>query len=121
MMLNDKLTHRDMRTMILSNDSFTVARMSTIASRTQSSLMAGAMAMMIVDLKRQMRTGVAHFAYQKKNGEVREAWGTTCATLAAKHTNGCGVNREIYKTTAYFDVEKGDWRSFRWENIIAVY
>lgn len=110
-----------MRTMILSNDSFTVARMSTIAIRTQSSLMAGAKAMMIVGLKNQMRHGIAHFAYVKKDGTIREAWGTTCATLAAKHTNGCGVNREIYKTTAYFDVEKGDWRSFRWENIIAVY
>lgn len=110
-----------MNAMLITNDSLAVTRMKVIAYRTQSKLMAGAKAMMIVDLKRQMRTGVAHFAYQKKNGEVREAWGTTCATLAAKHTNGCGVNREIYKTTAYFDIEKGDWRSFRWENIIAVY
>ena len=120
-MMFNKLTHRDMKAMILSNDSFTVARMSTIASRTQSKLMAGAKAIMIVDLKRQMRTGVAHFAYQKKNGEVREAWGTTCGTLVAKYTTGTGITRELFKTTAYYDIERGSWRSFKWENIIAVY
>ena len=89
-MMFNKLTHRDMRTMILSNDSFTVARMSTIVSRTRSSLMAGAKAMMIVGLKKQ-------------------------------HTTGTGITRELYKTTAYYDIERGSWRSFRWENIIAVY
>lgn len=120
-MMFNKLTHRDMRTMILSNDSFTVARMSTIVSQTRSSLMAGAKAMMIVGLKKQMMNGVAHFVYMKKDGTIREAWGTTCGTLVAKHTTGTGITRELYKTTAYYDIECGSWRSFRWENIIAVY
>lgn len=107
--------------MLITNDTLTVTRIEAIAYRTQSSLMAGAKAMMIVDLKRQMRTGVAHFAYQKKNGEVREAWGTTCGTLVAKYTTGTGITRELFKTTAYYDIERGSWRSFKWENIIAVY
>lgn len=83
--------------------------------------MAGAKSMMIESLKKQMISGVAHFAFMKKDGSLREAWGTTNKSLAEKHINGNGVSREFFATTAYFDVEKGAWRSFRWENIVTVY
>ena len=99
----------------------TAVRMNVIAQRTQNLLVAGAKAMMIQQLKEQLRNGVAHFLYIKKNGEIREAWGTTNATLAYKYTNGRGVSREIYSTTAYFDIEKSSWRSFRWESIVKVF
>lgn len=99
----------------------TAVRMNVIAQRTQNLLIAGAKAMMIESLKEKLCTGVAHFLYIKKNGEVREAWGTTNATLAYKYTNGRGVSREIYSTTAYFDIEKSAWRSFRWESIVKVF
>ena len=99
----------------------TAVRMNVIAQRTQNLLIAGAKAMMIESLKDKLRTGVARFLYIKKNGEIREAWGTTNATLAYKYTNGRGVSREIYSTTAYFDIEKSSWRSFRWESIVKVF
>ena len=99
----------------------TATRMAVIAQRTGSELVAGAKAMMIESLKEKLRNGVAHFLYIKKNGEVREAWGTTNAALAHKYTNGNGVSREFFKTTAYFDVEKSSWRSFRWESIVKVF
>ena len=99
----------------------TAVRMNVIAQRTQNLLIAGAKAMMIESLKDKLRTGVARFLYIKKNGEIREAWGTTNATLAYKYTNGRGVSREIYSTTAYFDIEKSAWRSFRWESIVKVF
>lgn len=105
--------------LVISNG--TATRMAVIAQRTGSELMAGAKAMMIQQLKEQLRNGVAHFLYIKKNGEVREAWGTTNATLAYKYTNGNGVSREFFKTTAYFDIEKSAWRSFRWESIVKVF
>ena len=110
-----------MNAMIITTSNFTVARMAVIAKRTSSDLMAGAKSMMIDGLKRQMGDGIAHFMYQKKNGELREAWGTTNRSLAQKYVNGNGDSRERYATTAYFDVERGAWRSFRWENIVAVY
>ena len=110
-----------MNTMIITSNSLTVTRMSVIAKRTASDLMAGAKGMMIENLKRQMQNGVTHFVYMKKNGLLREAWGTTNAALAEKHTNGCGTSREHYCTTAYFDIEKGAWRSFRWESIITIF
>lgn len=108
-------------TMIVTKDSRTATRIAVIGERTGSSIIAGAKAMMVENLKRQMRNGVAHFAFVKKNGEFREAWGTTNGSLVAKHTNGNGECREQFATTAYFDVEAGSWRSFRWETLIAVY
>ena len=107
--------------MIITTDNLTIARMAVIAKRTESAFMTGAKAMMLESLKRQMRNGIAHFVFMKKDGTLREAWGTTNQSLAQKHTNGNGDCRERYATTAYFDVERGAWRSFRWENIVTVF
>ena len=108
-----------MNALVITNG--TATRMAVIAARTGSELMAGAKAMMIESLKAKLRSGVAHFIFIKKNGEVREAFGTTNASVAAKYTNGNGCSREYFKTTAYFDIEKGGWRSLRWENIVKVF
>ena len=99
----------------------TAARMNVIAERTQNLLVAGAKAMMIESLKEKLRNGVAHFIFIKKDGEVREAFGTTNAAVAAKYTNGNGISREYFKTTAFFDIEKSEWRSFRWESLVRVF
>lgn len=108
-----------MNTFVITNS--TAARMAVIAARTGSELIAGVKAMMIEVLKEKLRNGVAHFVFVKKNGEVREAFGTTNAAVAAKYTNGNGISREYFKTTAYFDIERGEWRSFRWESIVKVF
>ena len=108
-----------MNTLVITNG--TATRMAVIAARTGSELMAGAKAIMIETLKEKLRNGVAHFVFVKKNGEVREAFGTTNAAVAAKYTNGNGISREYFKTTAYFDIERGEWRSFRWESIVKVF
>lgn len=108
-----------MNALVITNG--TATRMAVIAARTGSELMAGAKAMMIEALKEKLRNGVAHFIFIKKNGEVREAFGTTNAAVAAKYTNGKGISREYFKTTAFFDIEKGEWRSFRWESLVKVF
>ena len=100
----------------------TAVRASVIAHRTDSEFMAGAKAIMVAELKRRMKTEVVHFLYKKHStGEMREAWGTVMPPLVEKHTNGRGISREYYSTTAYFDVELGAFRSFRWENLITVF
>lgn len=99
----------------------TAVRMNVIAQRTQNLLVAGAKAMMIESLKEKLRTGVAHFIFQKKNGELREMFATTNPSLVKRHINGRGVSRELYATTAVFDCELGEWRSFRWESIVKVF
>ena len=99
----------------------TAVRMNVIAQRTQNLLIAGAKAMMIENLKDKLRTGVAHFIFQKKNGELREMFATTNPSLVKRHINGRGVSRELYATTAVFDCELGKWKSFRWESIVKVF
>ena len=106
-------------TLIISD--ITATRMAVIAERTQNLLVAGAKAMMIQELKSKLRSGVAHFIFQKKNGEYREIFATTNPSLVKRHINGRGVSREVFATTAVFDCELGEWRSFRWESIVKVF
>lgn len=109
-----------MSTNIIAVNDITMLRAAVIENRTNNSVFAGMKAMMIEQLKEKMRNGVAHFFFLKKNGELREAWGTTCKSLADKHINGRGCSREYFSTTAFFDIEKGEWRSFRWETLVKV-
>ena len=109
-----------MNALVITNS--TATRMAVIAARTGSELMAGAKAMMIEALKEKLRNGVAHFIFQKKmNGEYREIFATTNPSLVKRHINGRGVSRELFATTAVFDCELGEWRSFRWESIVKVF
>ena len=109
-----------MNALVITNG--TATRMAVIAARTGNELMAGAKAMMIEALKEKLRNGVAHFIFQKKkNGEYREIFATTNPSLVKRHINGRGVSRELYATTAVFDCELGEWRSFRWESIVKVF
>ena len=109
-----------MKNLMVISDS-TATRMAVIAERTQNLLIAGAKAMMIESLKEKLRNGVAHFVFQKRNGEYREMFATTNPSLVKRHINGRGVSRELYATTAVFDCELGEWRSFRWENLVKVF
>ena len=106
-------------TLVISD--ITATRMAVIAERTQNLLVAGAKAMMIESLKEKLRNGVAHIVFQKRNGEYREMFATTNPSLVKRHINGRGVSRELYATTAVFDCELGEWRSFRWENLVKVF
>ena len=54
-----------MNSIIATTNKLTVSRMAVIGRRTGSELMGGAKAMMIENLKSQMRKGVAHFVFQQ--------------------------------------------------------
>lgn len=112
------INNKGMNTMMVKNS--TAARMKVIANRTNDITIAAAKAVMIELLKTKMTNGVAHFAFQKKDGSVREAFGTIQSNVAEAKTNGNGISRECYNTTAFFDIEKGEWRSFRWETLLWV-
>ena len=105
----------------LAINGMTATRAMVIAQRTSNEQIGLVKAMMIEQLKEKLANGVAHFLFIKKDGSVREAWGTTSPSLAQKHINGNGVSRELFMTTAYFDIEKGGWRSLRWEAIVKVF
>ena len=100
-------------------------RAMVIAARTQATspaelMVAGAKAAMIVELKKRMQTSVVEFYFIKKNGELRRAYGTTMGSLVKKHINGYGINRDSVNTVAFFDVECGSWKSFRYESLVKV-
>ena len=97
-----------------------------IATRIQAStpaefLVAGAKAAMVAELKKRMQNSVVEFYFVKKStGELRHAYGTTMNSLASSHINGRGINRDSVNTIAFWDVEKGAWRSFRYETLVKV-
>lgn len=95
-------------------------RAQVIANRTSSVVNGITKAAMIAIAKEKMRGGVCHFVYVKKNGELREAFGTLTPALLEATTTGNGISRENYATCAYYDCEKGGWRSFRWETLVQV-
>ena len=99
----------------------TATRMAVIAQRTGSELMAGAKAMMIESLKEKLRNGVAHFLFIKKDGSIREAFGTTNAAVATKYTNGNGYCSDARNVVSFIDIdaEGNKWRSFRYEKLIS--
>lgn len=98
----------------------TAIRQAVINNRIEDATMAATKAMMIELLKTKMANGVAHFAFLKKDGSVREAWGTIQANVASAMTNGRGESRENYATTAFYSITDSAWRSFRWENLLWV-
>ncbi len=106
---------------LLNND--TAVRAKVIAVRTSSRMVDGiSKALLIEQLKRKLRSGqIVKFAYLKKDGSIRIAFGTTNPDFIADKVCGWGESRERYANTAYYDLESGGWRSFRWENLIAVY
>lgn len=78
-------------------------------------------AQLIEILKVKLHSSVAHFVYLKKDGSLREAWGTTNHNLIASKVNGNGIPRDYVKCVCYFDVEKGAFRSLRFENLIQIF
>ena len=78
-------------TIITATNNALIARhIAVIAAKKGSALMGSAKALLIEEAKRQMRAGTCHFIYMKKDGSVREAFGTLNAALCNKHINGRG-------------------------------
>lgn len=108
------------RTMMVLN-AMTSRRAVVVAQRTGSEVAGLLKAQMIDLLKAKLQTGVAHFLYLKKDGSVREAWGTTSRNLMKASINGNGIPRDYVNCVAYWDVEKSGFRSLRFENIVRVF
>lgn len=101
-------------------NSRTAHRADVIAVRTGSAIMGVLKAQMIETLKAKMQSGVAHFIYLKKDGTLREAWGTTASNLMRATQNGRGLSGDDVNTVKYYDIVKGGYRSLRYENLLQV-
>lgn len=103
---------------VMNND--TIRRANVIANRVGNDVIGIIKAQMIDLLKSKLKNGIAHFIYQKKDGSIREAWGTTSYDLVKANVNGRGIERDYVNCVCYWDVEKGGFRSLRFENLIQV-
>lgn len=102
------------------NDALVAAHIASITRTTGSALMGTSKALLIEEAKRQMRKGVCHFIYVKKDGSVREAMGTLDRSVLNATLKGTGESPETWGCCYYHDVIKGGARSFRWANLVAV-
>lgn len=93
------------RTMLAVNIN-TVLRANIIAKRTNSNVMGVVKAQMIDLLKTKLQCGVAHFIYLKKDGSMREAFGTTSTNIMKANISGNGISRDSVNTVCYWDCEK---------------
>ena len=107
-------------TQILVINGKTARRANVIAARTGSAAKGVNNAQMIDLLKAQLQSGVAHFIYMKKDGTIREAWGTCAGNLMRATQNGRGLSGDQVNTVKYFDVVAGGYRSMRFENLLQV-
>ena len=118
--ITNNLNTIDMETMVVVNNK-TQRRANVICKRTQSMEMGVIKSLLIDTLKAKLRSGVAHFVYLKKDGSLREAWGTTSHNLIKANVNGRGIDRDSVNCVCYWDVEKGGFRSLRFENLVQVF
>ena len=75
---------------------------------------------MIEALQFKLMNGTSKFIYKKKNGELRLAFGTLLEKAVEKNINGFGTPRSYYNCFAYYDIEELNWRSFKFENLVAI-
>ena len=108
-------------TQVVAMNGMTTHRANVIARRTGSEAMGIIKAQMIDLLKAKLQSGVAHFIYMKKDGTLREAWGTCAGNLMKATQNGRGLSGDQVNTIKYYDVIAGGYRSTRYENLVQVF
>ena len=99
----------------------TLRRATVIANRTNSIELGVVKSAMIDELKSKLRAGYARFEFVKKDGTIREAEGCLTPNLMEQKINGNGISRDCVNTVVYWDLNKGAFRSFRFETLIRVY
>ena len=78
-----------------------------------------------IDLKAALESGIVTFKFKKANGEIRSASGTRRLTPAialgiTEEDMPKGVRKEVEGVIAFWDIDKGTWRSCREDSIISI-
>ena len=98
-----------------------VYRAVVISKRIENDFVTGLQVAKLNELKARMRREVVKFAYLKKSGEVRIAYGTMMPALVGDHINGRGVCGDARKVCTYFDVERGEFRCFQLQSLVKIF
>ena len=96
-------------------------RATVISQRVKNDFVTGMQVAKLSELKARMRREVVKFAYLKKSGEVRIAYGTMMPALVGDHINGRGVCGDARKVCTYFDVERGEFRCFQLQSLVKIF
>lgn len=98
-----------------------VYRAAVISKRVENDFVTGLQVAKLNELKNRMRREVVKFAYLKKNGEVRIAYGTLMPQLMVDKVLGTGLCGDARKVCTYFDVERGEFRCFQMQALIKIF
>ena len=96
-------------------------RAAVISQRVENDFVTGLQVAKLNELKARMRREVVKFAYLKKSGEVRIAYGTMMPALVGDHINGRGICGDARKVCTYYDVERGNFRCFQMQALIKIF
>ena len=96
-------------------------RVAVISQRVENDFVMGLQVAKLNELKARMRREVVKFAYLKKSGEVRIAYGTMMPALVGDHINGRGIGGDARKVVVYYDVECGNFRCFQMQALIKIF
>ena len=96
-------------------------RASVISERVENDFVTGMQVAKLNELKARMREGVVKFAYLKKSGEVRIAYGTLMPQLMRDKVLGTGLCGNARKVCTYYDVECGNFRCFQLQALIKIW
>ena len=108
-------------TTVVAMTNIDVYRAAVISERVQNDFVTGMQVAKLNELKARMREGVVKFAYLKKSGEVRIAYGTMMPALVGDHINGRGICGDARKVCTYYDVERGNFRCFQMQALIKIF
>lgn len=81
---------------------------------------------LIEELKKRVRDDVVHFSFKKKDGTVRQAYGTRLTEIIVRHEGtvlpGDKTKRQgaVGSTFPYYDIERGAWRCFKTESLMDI-
>lgn len=72
------------------------------------------------DLIKKLEKGVVSISFTKKDGTLREMACTLDSSIIPDEFAPKGVERtKPVDSLSVFDVEKNEWRSFRWDSLIS--
>ena len=72
------------------------------------------------ELKSALASGIVHLSFKKKDGTIREMRATTQPSVVQPLIKPCAVPRKRNPDVcAVVDVEKNEFRSFRWDSLIS--
>ena len=79
---------------------------------------------LIEELKKRMKDEVAHFSFRKKDGTIRQAYGTRVSEVIVRYEGAMlppqKQRQNSGSTFPYFDIERQAWRCFKVESLMDI-